>query len=194
MAPFAATVAELAEQLGGRQDGRARRLPVRRAAHAPAAPVGDVALERRSLAELPFRTNSVDVPAGVAAVLEHAFHGRGIAALGIWAQVPHYVATMAYPAATVALLDGLTTATGVSVDAAELRREAVLQRERLDELVAGNDEHQAMVAQFEWLYDAAERGERPTTPSGRPTAAAELPTGDELGAEFERFLRDQGKS
>ena len=108
------------------------------------------------LAALPFRTSSVDVPAGMAAALEQTVHERGIPAVGIWAQVPHYVASMSYPAASVALLDGLATATGVRVEATELRRESVLQRERLDQLVEGNDEHQAMIAQFERLYDAAD--------------------------------------
>ena len=143
------------------------------------------------VAELPFRTSSVDVPAGMAAALEHAVSGRGIPALGIWSQVPHYVATMSYPAASVALLEGLTTATGITVDAAELRREAVLQRERLDQLVDGNDEHQAMIAQFERLYDAAEQQAAPAAPAD---GGLELRTGDEIAGEIERFLRDQGKS
>ena len=98
---------------------------------------------------------------------------------------------MSYPAASVALLEGLTTATGITVDAAELRREAVLQRERLDQLVDGNDEHQAMVAQFERLYDAAEQQAAPAAPAD---GGLELRTGDELAGEIERFLRDQGKS
>ena len=45
--------------------------------------------------------------AAIAATLEVAMHDRHIPAVGVWAQVPHYVATMAYPAASVALLDGL---------------------------------------------------------------------------------------
>jgi hypothetical protein len=94
---------------------------------------------------------------------------------------------MSYPAASAALLEGLATATGVSIDAAELRREAVLQRERLDQLVEGNDEHQAMVAQFERLYDAAQDS------AEGDTGALELRSGDEIAAEVERFLRDQGK-
>src|SRR5690606_36037894 len=57
------------------------------------------------LARVPFLRSSVDVPAGVAAALERELHERGIPALGIWAQVPHYIASMAYPAASVALLD-----------------------------------------------------------------------------------------
>ena len=143
------------------------------------------------IAGLPFRTSSVDVPAGMAGALEHAVADRGIPALGLWAQVPHYVATMSYPAASVALLEGLTTATGIAIDAAELRREAVLQRERLDQLVEGNEEHEAMVAQFERLYDAAAQ---PGAPAPPDEGGLELRTGEEIAGEIERFLRDQGKS
>ena len=100
---------------------------------------------------------------------------------------------MSYPAASVALLEGLTTATGITVDGAELRREAVLQRERLDQLVEGNDEHRAMVAQFERMYDAAEQ-EADAAPGPTAAGGLELRSGDELAAEVERFLRDQGKS
>ena len=74
----------------------------------------------------------------------------------------------------------------MAIDASDLRREAVLQRERLDQLIEGNDEHQAMVTQFERMYDAAEHGQ----PS---EGGLELRTGDEIAAEVERFLRDQGK-
>src|SRR5215211_168164 len=107
----------------------------------------------------------------MAAALEDALAGRGIPALGIWSQVPHYVATMSYPAASVALLEGLTIATGITVDGAELRRESVLQRERLDQLVEGNDEHRAMVSQFERLYDAAEAAESDAVQRADDTAA-----------------------
>jgi hypothetical protein len=143
------------------------------------------------LAALPFRLSSVDVPAGMSAALELALHDRGVPALGIWAQVPHYVVSMAYPAASVALLDGLATATGITIAADELRGEAVAHRQRIDQLIAANDEHQGMVEQFERMYDAAERAApTDTTPDG----GLEMRSGDELAAEVERFLRDQGKS
>ena len=182
---FAGTVGDLAVQLGvvtmAALGAYPFAAPHTRPPHLSAtSPSADV------LDGLPFRTASVDVPAGMAAALEQSVHERGISAMGIWAQVPHYVATMSYPAASVALLDGLATATGLAVDTAELRREAVLQRERLDQLVEGNEEHQAMVAQFERLYDAAE-GDQPEE------GGLELRTGDELAAEVERFLRDQGQ-
>jgi proteasome assembly chaperone (PAC2) family protein len=143
------------------------------------------------LAALPFRLSSVDVPAGMSAALELALHDRGVPALGIWAQVPHYVVSMAYPAASVALLDGLATATGIAIAADELRGEAVAHRQRIDQLIAANDEHQGMVEQFERMYDAAEQAApTDTTPDG----GLEMRSGDELAAEVERFLREQGKS
>ena len=101
---------------------------------------------------------------------------------------------MSYPAASVALLEGLTLATGITIDGAELRREAVLQRERLDQLVEGNDEHRAMVAQFERMYDAAEQEAERSAGADQSGGGLELRSGDELAAEVERFLRDQGKS
>ncbi|MCU0261097.1 MAG: PAC2 family protein [Ilumatobacteraceae bacterium] len=140
------------------------------------------------LASVPFLRSSVDVPAGVAAALEHTMHGHGIPALGVWVQVPHYVATMGYPASSVALLDGLREAADVVVDAADLRQEALDQRARLDALVAGNDEHRRMVEQLEQVYDTISDAP-PGTADGGPSL--EMLSGDEIAAELERFLRDQ---
>jgi len=190
---FARTVADLAEQLTVTRMAALGAYPYA-APHTRPALLSATSPSAEVIAGLPFRTSSVDVPAGMAAALEHSLTDRGIPAVGIWSQVPHYVATMSYPAASVALLEGLTLVTGVAVDGTELRREAVLQRERLDQLVQGNDEHRAMVAQFEQLYDAAElEAERADDAPPDVAGELELRSGDELAAEVERFLRDQGK-
>jgi hypothetical protein len=96
---------------------------------------------------------------------------------------------MAYPAATVALLAGLGEVGGIRISGAAARRETVIQRQRLDELVAGNDEHRNMVAQLEALFDAADEASTAAGPG--PMSAADIPSADELAAEFEQFLRDQ---
>jgi proteasome assembly chaperone (PAC2) family protein len=189
---FAATVADIAQHLAVTKMAALGAYPFA-APHTRPPHLSATSPSAEIIASLPFRTSSVDVPAGMAAALEHALSGRGIPALGIWSQVPHYVATMSYPAASVALLEGLALATGIAVDAVELRREAVLQRERLDQLVEGNDEHQAMVAQFERMYDAAEQ-QIPRAPAEPADGGLELRSGDEIAAEVERFLRDQGKN
>lgn len=139
------------------------------------------------LARVPFLRSSIDVPAGVAAALEREMHDRGIASLGVWAQVPHYIATMSYPAASVALLDGLREATGVVIDGASLRSEVLIQGRRLDAMVRSNDDHAKMIEQLEQIYDASD--DAVEVIDGGPTL--ELRSGDELAEELEQFLRDQ---
>ena len=63
-----------------------------------------------------------------------------------------------------------------------LIEDAETSRSHLDELVAGNAQHQQMVQQLEELYDATDVGQ----------GLGPLPTGDELAAEFQAFLREQG--
>ena len=182
---FAASVTELALRLGVYQMvafgaypfATPHTRPSRLSCSSPSADV---------VASVPFLKNSVDVPAGMSAVLEHSLTEAGIASLGLWVQVPHYVSGMPYPSAAGALLDGLRDVTGVRVPTASLDAEGSAQRARIDQLVTGNDEHGAMVAQLEAAYDAfaAETG---------TVGPGEIPSGDELAAEFERFLRDQNE-
>lgn len=181
---FTSTIVGLAERFGVRSMTALGAYPFA-TPHTRPPVVSSTSPSRDLIAQLGFRANSVDVPAGAVAALEQRMHEHGIPAVGLWAQVPHYVAAMSYPAASVALLDALELVTGITVPARELRREMVLQRERLDQLVDGNDEHREMVARLERLYDNGE-------PAGADdTEGLELRSGDELAAEVERFLREQ---
>jgi hypothetical protein len=139
-------------------------------------------------ASVNYLRNSVDVPAGVATVIEHVLHARSVPAIGLWAQVPHYISTMAYPAASVALLEGLGAVSGVVFAAGELVEQAQVQRQRLDELVQANSDHVAMLRQLEVAYDAMAEA----TDTTAALDASTLPSGEELAAEVERFLREQG--
>ncbi len=140
------------------------------------------------LSSVSFARSSVDVPAGMAGVLEHAMQAQKIPSLGIWAQVPHYVSAMEYPAASVALLDGLEEATGISIEALGLRSEVAEHRNRLDRMIAEKSEHESMVRQLEELHDLAV--EQESDPAEQP-ADLELRSGDELAAEIQEFFRDQ---
>ena len=126
---------------------------------------------------------TLDVPAGVHAVLERAFADAGVPVVGLWAQVPHYAAAMAYPAASAEVVDAAAAIAGLRLDVTALREAGRLLRGRLDELVAANDEHSAMVRALEQSYDAEVVGSPPS-----PLLAS----GEELAAEIERFLREQG--
>ncbi|HUC31886.1 MAG TPA: PAC2 family protein [Ilumatobacteraceae bacterium] len=180
---FAAAVASLAQRLGVSKAVALGAYPfacphTRPSRLSSSSPSADV------VAGLPFLKNSVDVPAGMSAVLEHALTDAGVPSLGLWVQVPHYVSAMAYPAASAALLEGLRDVTGITVPHDELDGAAVMMRERIDQLVRANAEHREMVEQLELAYDAA-------TDQSMMLGTTEIPTGDDLAAEFERFLRDQ---
>jgi len=124
------------------------------------------------------------VPGGVHAAIEQAMGVEGRAATGLWARVPHYIANLPYPAASVAILDGLHLVSGIDVDTTELQAAAEVTNARIDALIANSDDHTAMLRALETQWDAdlgRISGPMPT----------ELPSGDELAAELERFLREQ---
>jgi len=114
------------------------------------------------------------VPAAAISVLEHAAAAAGIPALGYYAQVPHYVSGP-YPAAAVELLTVLGRHLGVTIPAPELTSEARQLRSRLDLATAAEETTRLYVERLESMVDEAR-----------------LPSGDELIADIERFLRDRG--
>lgn len=122
----------------------------------------------------------IDVPAGVHAAIERQCTEVGLPAAGLWAQIPHYAAAMPYPGGAEALVDGLWTIGGLRFPMGSLRDDALTTRERLDSLVANSEEHIQMVRQLEGQFDALDT-----------VADGPLPSGDDLAAEVERFLRDQ---
>lgn len=138
-----------------------------------------------------FVQGTIDVPAGVQAALELDFAQAGLPAIGLWAQVPHYASAMPYPAASVALLAGFEQLTGIHVEPGHLEREARATRSRLDTAVAASEEHQQLIRQLEQQADelSEQQGIAEATLGDLPVA--DLPTGDELAAELQRFLRDQ---
>ena len=125
------------------------------------------------------------MPAGVLGGVDRRFAQIGMPAVGLWARVPHYAAALAYPGASVLLLDGLAKVADIVVDTEELADAAAATRQRLDELTANSAEHTALVRQLEARADAeADEG---LAPAGWEN----LPTADELADEVERFLQGE---
>lgn len=127
----------------------------------------------------------VTVPASCQVVVEAALRDAGMSTLGMWARIPHYVAGE-YPAGAHALLRHLSELLDAELDLGELLTEADEHRDRLDQAASSSDEIMAHIRQLEHAYDddlAQEGG-----------AFGPLPSGDEIAAEFERFLRDEGRA
>lgn len=116
------------------------------------------------------------VPGGATSLVELSLSQHGIPVIGFWAQVPHYVAGP-YPEAVVALLERLGRHLGIDIPLGGLLDEARAQRARIDEMVAARPEARAYVEQLEQLASRQE----------------DVPSGEEIAAEVERFLRSQGE-
>jgi predicted ATP-grasp superfamily ATP-dependent carboligase len=126
---------------------------------------------------------SIEVPSGVQGTLEYAFGQAGIPAVGLWARVPHYVSAMPYPAAALALVDGLARVAELELDSTALAASAAASHQQIEQLIAGSEEHAALVRQLETQQDREE--------GLAATDFGDLPSGDELAAELERFLRGE---
>ena len=126
---------------------------------------------------------TLDVPAGVQAAIERRCDELELPAIGLWAQVPHYVGgdSSPYPAASLALIRQLERTASLSLPTGTLADDAEETRARIDAALSQNPEHQAMVRSLEERHDEL-------TQAG----PGEIPSADELAEEVERFLRDQG--
>jgi proteasome assembly chaperone (PAC2) family protein len=182
---FATAVVDLAMDLGVRMVVGLGAYPAP-VPHTRPTRLASTASDPSLAAYAPVRA-TIDVPAGVQAAIERRAYELGLPSIGLWAQVPHYVAAMPYPAASAALIEGIQAVAGLTLDVSPLNDEAAATRQRLDALVADNEEHVQMVRQLEASYDA-EAGVGPAHGLGM---AGPLPSGDELAAEVERYLRDQ---
>ncbi|MER5701497.1 PAC2 family protein [Micromonospora sp. NPDC002296] len=133
----------------------------------------------------------VQVPGSVGHLLEFRLGELGRDALGFSAHVPHYVAQAEYPAAAEVLLASVSRSTGLLLPRDGLRSAAEVVRVEIDRQVAQTEDAAALVSALEEQYDAFARGR-----GEKNLLAAEagpLPTADELGAELERFLAEQGR-
>jgi len=125
--------------------------------------------------------STVAVPSGVQTMIERRAALRGLEAVGLWGQVPHYVAAMPYPATALALIEQTNRIAGLALPVGDLADKAATSRARIDDLIAQNPEHRAMLTQLEQQVDQEAEV--------NPLAEA---SGEELAAELERFLREQG--
>ena len=139
----------------------------------------------RSRVPLP---SKLQVPASAAALMEFRFGEAGRDAIGFVVQVPHYLSQAAYPTAALTLLDSMCEITGLDLPALELREAADRTNALIDRQVAESSEVADLVHGLEEQYDAA----LASSPSGDLLAEGEeMPTADELAAQFEQFLADQ---
>ena len=114
------------------------------------------------------------VPAAAISVLDHAVSRAGIPTVGYFAQIPHYI-TGPYPAGSVELVRLVGLHLDHEFPLGSLREQARQLAERLDAATSADETTKAYVERLESMVDEAR-----------------MPSGDDLIADIERFLREQG--
>src|SRR5438309_6533929 len=118
-------------------------------------------------------------PTGIVGVLHDAFSKAQVPSASLWAAVPHYVAATPSPKATLALVERAAELLGASVPTTALEIAAASYERQVSEVVESDDDVSEYVHRLEESSDDGDDED------------VELPTGEALAADFERYLREQ---
>lgn len=147
-------------------------------AHTRPVPLVGLASDAALVARHGLSPTSYEGPTGITGVLYTAFQDAGLPSASLWASVPHYVAAAPNPKASLALVRKLESVVGVSVDASELETGAAEYENRVTQAVSGDEDVRQFVERLEQAADEQE-------PSPEQQ---DVPSGDVLAREFQRFL------
>ncbi|MCI0382987.1 PAC2 family protein [Streptomyces sp. CNQ085] len=187
---FTAAVLEIVERLGVRLSVGFHGIPMGVPHTRPVGltPHGN-RLDLTPVRDTPF--DEAQVPGSAASLLELRLAESGHDVLGFAAHVPHYVARSTYPDAALTVIDSITAATGLVLPETTraLRKDAHRVQEEIErQLAEGDGELIAVVRGLEQQYDAVAGAETRGSLVAEP---AELPSAEELGEVFERFLAER---
>jgi len=130
---------------------------------------------------LAVKETTYEGPTGIVGVLHTACMEAGLPAASLWAAVPHYVAAAPNPKAALALVRKIESLVAITVDATDLETATEEYERQVGLAVQSDPDVQRFV---ERLEQAAERDTTPLDPG-------DVPTGDTIASEFQRFLRQQ---
>jgi proteasome assembly chaperone (PAC2) family protein len=150
--------------------------------HSRPVQITGTALDQALIERLDLSRSRYEGPTGIVGVLHAAFADAGIPSASLWAAVPHYLAVSPNPKAALALIEKTVELVGAPAEIDDLDRATEAYEQRVAEMVSADEDVQAYVHLLEERMD--DRSDE-IDPS-------ELPSGDDLAAELERFLRDQG--
>jgi proteasome assembly chaperone (PAC2) family protein len=150
--------------------------------HSQPVAITGLASDEALVTKLGLLETTYEGPTGIVGVLHTACTEAGLPSASLWASVPHYVAAAPNPKAALALVRKVEGLVAVSVDATDLENATAEYERQVGLAVQSDPDVQAFV---ERLEQAAEQDTRPLGPG-------DLPSGDALASEFQRFLRQQG--
>ena len=133
---------------------------------------------------LGFERTNYEGPTGIVGVLHATCANAGMDSVSLWAPVPHYVAATPNPKAALALVRGFEGIAGIVVDASSLEGASEDYDRQVTAAVATDPDVKAFVERLEEMADEMSEEEDPSE--------QQLPSGDVIAREFQRFLRQRG--
>lgn len=130
--------------------------------------------------------SEIVVPAAFGALLEHELGRADHPAMGYAAQIPHYLTRTDFPAGALALLRRVSDAAGLDLPLVHLGDLTDAATVALQGTLAQNSEVRQIVTALEEQYDSLSEGED----AAALATTMDLPTAEEIGEHFERFLAD----
>jgi predicted ATP-grasp superfamily ATP-dependent carboligase len=141
-------------------------------------PVTGSAHDGELAARLDLRRSRYEGPTGITGVLHDTFARRDVPSASLWAAVPHYIATNTNPAAALALVRQLENILEVQLHPDELESASEVFLRQIAQVLESDEETAAYVSELERR-------------DGEDDEDDEIPTGDELAEELQRFLRER---
>jgi proteasome assembly chaperone (PAC2) family protein len=181
---FVIAVRLLAERLGVRRTIGLGAIPMA-VPHTRPVTLTAHSSDRSLIADHQPWVGEVQVPSSASNLLEFRMAQHGHEAVGYTAHVPHYLSQTGYPAAAEALLEQAAKSAALQLPLRALTEAAETVRAKVDEQVEASPEIAQVVDALERQYDAFLAAQENRSLLARDE---DLPSGDELGAEFERFL------
>lgn len=164
--------------------------------HTRPVPITGIATDTTLIEPLGAMLPDYEGPTGLTGVLHHEAQSRGLDAVTLLAHVPHYVAGIPSPKATLALVEAVEMLTAVPVPTARLRAASERYEEQVSEAITRDPERREMLERLEQMADLRDVvGEDDDEISELADAQiqlnlGELPTGDVIADDFLEFLRE----
>lgn len=130
------------------------------------------------------------VPGAAALETEKKLNRHGFETIGLTAHVPHYIAASDYPEATLRLLQAFADVADRDLPLKALEKELERVQHQLQDQVEDSQEIATVVSALEHQYDAEMERMRRNRENNLLKPGQDIPTGEELGAEFEAFLQN----
>lgn len=145
--------------------------------HTRPAPVTAASTDARWIGRLRIAPSRYEGPTGIVGVLHEAARRVGIATVSLWGAAPHYLPSGTNPKVALSLLDTLGELLEVPIDTGDMATAASIWEKQVREAV---EEDENLVAYVRRLEEAVTDG----------PSLDQIPSGDQLAEELERFLQD----